>query len=146
MGWPGAGDLREPNWRTRASQVYGDMMAPRHVRYLEQFREILPGDLVLLPSDTGRCAVHLGVVIPPQRGDLDRTRSTAYYYHFDIRHQEWYENAHRVDVEWARDDGGGGFRSFEVPELGGLWLRGFGRATGAADRARALARTCGLIR
>ena len=42
------------------------MMKGHHVRYLQQFVHILPGDLVLLPTD-GRCyQVHLGVVVPPR--------------------------------------------------------------------------------
>ena len=73
------------------------MMKGHHVRYLQQFVHILPGDLVLLPTD-GRCyQVHLGVVVPPRCQELARAGIPAYYYYyFDIPGRNWYENAHRV--------------------------------------------------
>ena len=36
-GFPAAGDLREPGWRSRARSAYGSMLEPRHERYLQQF-------------------------------------------------------------------------------------------------------------
>jgi hypothetical protein len=81
VGWPGSGDLRDPNWRTNAFRVYGDLMKPHHVRFLEQFLSIRAGDLVLLPTYAKRYEVHLGIVIPPRRfeGPVRPHDFAAYY-------------------------------------------------------------------
>ena len=145
VGWPGTGDLREPTWRSQARQTYGSMMKRHHVRYLQQFVHILPGDLVLLPTD-GRCyQVHLGVVVPPRRPELARAGIPAYYYYFDIPGRNWYENAHRVDVDWAKGaDGAHG--EFNIPGIGGTWRRGFGQVTAGEPLVIQMATAAGLLR
>lgn len=145
VGWPASGDLRNPNWRSLAQRAYGATMRPHHVRYLEQFREILSGDLVLLPSYALKYEVYLGVVVPPRRSASGHASSTAYYYHHDVPTGDWYENAHRVDVDWTPTTEGVR-RTFEVPEIGGLWLRGFGGVKTSVAKIMALAKDVGLIR
>lgn len=144
VGWPAAGDLRELQWRARATGVYGAMMKPHHVRYLERFVLIVVGDLVLLPTSARkRNEVHLGVVFQPRRPRL-RGTGTAYYYYFDVQARDWYDNAHRVDVEWAKRADGRP-RSFDVPEIGGTWIRGFGEVKAGRERVVRLARDSGLL-
>lgn len=145
VGWPAAGDLREPQWRARASAVYGAMLKAHHVRYLERFVRIVGGDLVLLPTSARkRYEVHVGVVIQPKRPQPEGT-GTAYYYYFDIQARDWYDNAHRVDVEWAKREDGRP-RSFDIPEIGGTWIRGFGEVKAGRERVVRLARDSGLLR
>lgn len=145
VGWPGAGDLRAPDWRSRAFNVYGSVMKRHHIRFLEEFVQIIPGDLVLLPTYQKRYETHLGVVIPPRRATITGGRfQTPYYYYFDIPSRNWYENAHRVDVEWAKRADGMAW-SFTIPEIGGTWMRGFGEVKTGAQRIIGLARNSGLI-
>ena len=80
-GFPGAGDLRNPGWRTRAHSVYGSMLEPQHERYLKQSPAINRGDLVLLPTYKGRHEVHLGVVVTPAKPERAGQRGKAYDYH-----------------------------------------------------------------
>jgi hypothetical protein len=93
-----------------------------NLTYLEQFASIQPGDLIVIPADRTHYDVHVGVVITPRR--LPGYRG-AYYYHFDIAVGDWYDNAHRVDVDWKRT-ASGGFAVLPLPELGGLWRHAFG--------------------
>jgi len=141
-GTPGAGDLRRLGWRERARSVYGDGLKPYHVRYLEEFLSIRPGDLVLLPTYVQQYEVHLGVVIP-QRNAAGRA-GTAYYYHYDVAAGDWFENAHRVDVEWAKGPNGKGM-VFDVPELGGTWRRAIGRVQAGYERVVELAGRAHLL-
>jgi len=143
VGWPAAGDLRDAQWRTRATKVYGAMMKPHHIRFLEHFVDIMPGDLVLVPSYAKRYEVHLGVAVPAMRPQPGTPGTTAYYYYFEIETGDWYENAHRIDVEWAKRDGRP--RSFDIPEIGGTWIRGFGQVKAGHKRIVSLARTSGLL-
>ena len=73
---------------SKALATYGDMIKAHHLRFLEQFRMIKPGDLVLLPTYQRRFHVHVGVVIPP-RDPAKRTGAGAYYYFFDIPGGNW---------------------------------------------------------
>ncbi len=143
VGWPAAGDLRHPAWRSRANVAYGSMMKAHHVRFLEQFAGILPGDLVVLPGYQRRHEVHLGIAVPPRRSEFSRGGGGAYYYHFDISACEWFENAHRVDVKWAVG-ADGTVRWFDVPEIGGSWLHGFANITARSSRIEQLAAEAGL--
>ena len=145
VGWPGTGDLREPTWQSQARQTYGSMMKRHHFGYLELFVQIRPGDLVLLPTDRRYCQVHLGIVVPPRRPKLARAGTPAYYYYFDIPGLNWYENAHRVDVNWAKGaDGAHG--EFNIPGIGGTWRRGFGQVTAGEPLVIQMAKAAGLLR
>jgi hypothetical protein len=118
------------------------MMKHHHLQFLERFAGIDVGDIVLLPTYQQRYEVHLGVVIPPRRSPDERE---AYYYYFHFKSGDWYDNAHRVDVNWARTPVGS-FRTFDVPEIGGTWIRGFGEVKGGTARIASLAKEAGLTR
>lgn len=144
VGWPGAGDLRDPAWRARAALRYAGEIKDRHLRYLDQFRSIQVDDLVAMPTGSGRYSVHVGKALPPPdavEGDSGGTGlpTPAYYYFFDVSRGAWFENAHRVSVDWVGDLGGRA-GDFHVPEIGGLWLRGFGEIKAGRARLEALVR------
>ncbi len=144
VGWPATGDLRDVMWRDRAISVYGDLMKPNHVRLLERFFVINVGDLVVLPSPKKQYEVHIGVVLSPWRPQSGRSGS-AYYYYVDIEAGDWYDMAHRVDVQWAKRENGR-TSLFDVPEIGGIWRRAFGEVKAGRERTERLARDSGLIR
>lgn len=130
-------------WRTRAISVYGALMRPPHVRLLEQFFTIKVGDLVVLPSYEKQYEVHVGVVIPPWRPQLGRS-GTAYYYYVDIAAGDWYDTAHRVDVEWAKGSKGRPIL-FDIPQIGGVWRRAFSEVKAGREPTIRIARDSGLI-
>jgi hypothetical protein len=138
VGWPAAGDLRRADWRSRALDAYGSMMKDHHAQFLDQFVRIEVGDLVLLPTYQKRCQVYLGVVVSSRRKQESlRSGGLAYDYHFDISAGDWFENAHRVDVRWAKRLAGL-FQVFDVPEVGGTWIRGFGEVKAGTERIQSL--------
>jgi hypothetical protein len=121
------------------------MMKEHHVRFLEQFVPISIGDLVLLPAYQKRYQAYLGIVIAPRRQSGGAaTNACAYYYHFDIASGDWFDNAHRVDVKWAKPSAGL-FQVFHVPEVGGTWIRGFGEVKAGTKRILSLAQRAGLV-
>jgi hypothetical protein len=140
VGWPGSGDLRNQGWRATASHVYGSVIQPHHLRFLEQFRDIEIGDIVLLPSYAKRYEVYIGEVVPPRIARAFPRTTGAYYYYFDVAKGDWFENAHRVDVRWARQEAGLISR-FSVPEIGGTWIRGFGQVKTGSSRIVGLLRS-----
>jgi hypothetical protein len=145
VGWPAAGDLRRSEWRSRALAAYGGMMNEHHVQFLEQFARIEVGDLVLLPTYRRRYQVHLGVVVPPRRkAERVGKGGVAYHYHFDLLAGDWFENAHRVDVNWAKRPAGL-IQVFDIPEIGGTWIRGFGEVKSGAGRILTMAQRAGLV-
>lgn len=144
-GLPAAGDLREPRWRTRVRSAYGSLFQPHQGRYLEQFAAINSGDLILLPAYTRRYDVHLGIVVPPRQPARAGRWRTAYYYHYDIQNREWFDCAHRVDVDWARLPDGRPM-VHDIPEIGGTWLRAFGEVKAAREHVLRLAKAYDLIR
>ena len=133
VGWPGSGDLRNEKWRATASRVYGSVIQQHHLRLLERFREIAVGDIVLLPTYAKRYEVHIGEVIAPRFAPTSPQITGPYYYYFDVANGDWFENAHRVDVRWARPQAGL-FLRFSVPEIGGTWIRGFGQVKTGSSR------------
>jgi hypothetical protein len=145
VGWPAAGDLRHSDWRGRALHAYANMMREHHLHFLEQFVEIEPGDVVLVPTYQTRYQVYLGVVVRPRRPEVHLDGiAPAYYYHFDIAAGDWFDNAHRVDVRWARPPEGL-FQVFDIPEIGGTWIRGFGEVKAGKERILRLAQTADLL-
>ena len=143
VGFPAAGDPRSADWHSRASAAYGNLMQPHQVGYLEQFVSIGVGDIVVIPTYQNQYEVYLGVVIPPRNG-VPGAAGRAYYYHFDIPAGDFFENAHRVDVNWARNPDGT-FLAFDIPEIGGIWRRAFGQVNAGSRRIIQLARDSGLI-
>jgi len=149
IGWPGTGDLRDRGWVERGKIVYeADRFKPHFRRYLAAFAAIKTGDLVLIPAGGAKYEVHLGLVVqrrglqgePSSRG----ARIAAYYYHHDLRSGHCFENAHRVDVRWARDEAGV-YAAHVVRELGGLWPRAFGPVKAGHQHALRLASDVGLL-
>jgi hypothetical protein len=63
--------------------------------------------------------------------------------HFDIAAGDSFENAHRVDVRWTRADAGM-FSKFQIPDIGGTWIRGFGEVHLGSDVVAQLAPTANL--
>jgi hypothetical protein len=149
VGWPGTSDLRHPGWRDLWRQTYAEIVNPdehdKFVGYLEQFVRIPPGDLVLLPikpSPRNTYNVHLGVVVSP-RGLASSAvprgvGSSAYYYFHDILAGHWYENAHRIDVNWHPE-------IHNIGHLGGVWRWGFRPVRDGSDHIVNLARRVGLL-
>jgi hypothetical protein len=137
-GAPAAGDLRELGWRTRAREAYGEAV---NLTQLEQFASIRPGDLIVIPAERAHYDVHLGLVTSPRRFP---TRKGAYYYHFDIAAGDWYENSHRVDVDWKRT-AAGDFAVLGLPSLGGLWRRAFGPILQGHEELLLAATRAGLL-
>ena len=142
IGWPASGDIREIGWRERARDAYRGIAA-RHLDYLERFANIRVGDLVVMPAEARKFDVHLGLVIPRATRPTAAPGSAPYYYHHDIRAGEWYENAHRIPVQWKRERNGT-WRVARIPNLGGLWLKAFGRVTRAKKEIIDLAKRSGF--
>ena len=139
VGFPGTGNLRDENWRSRANDVYGPQIKFHHVGYLEQFSSIIIGDIVLLPTYRKHYEVHLGIVISPRQETKYDQIGLAYYYYYDISKGDWYDNAHRVNVQWLQDSNRS-FSSFDVPEIGGTWRRSFGQVKNGSQRIIQLAK------
>ncbi|MDB4950402.1 MAG: hypothetical protein JWM27_3051 [Gemmatimonadetes bacterium] len=147
VGWPAAGDLRQPGWEARADHIYSPSMQPHHRSYLQQFSTIRTGDIVLMPSEQHPYLVHIGAVVI--RDTRTRQVTTvhpglpAYRYHFDVGHGDWFENAHRVDVLWDADAEGRA-EAHDLPMLRGLWRRAFAPVRQGASDVATLARGLGL--
>lgn len=144
IGLPATGDLRHPWWRECGRTVYGDeWLTDSKIKEHEQFSSIYVGDLVVLPTDRIRYEVHLGIVVPSRMGVSLVAPDRAYYYFYNIASGDWFENAHRIDVKWART--GDEFIAFDVPEIGGTWRRAFGQVLAASSRVIDLAEKAGLL-
>lgn len=131
LGMPAAGDLNDLEWRARVQSRYGTAISDSDVRALDEFRSIQVGDVVVMPAGVGKDLVHIGLVEPPPNGG-----PSAYYYRYDVAQGDWFENAHRVNVEWARDTAG---RPAVVEVVGIPWRRKFSRLTAASAAAIAAA-------
>jgi hypothetical protein len=113
------------------------------VTNLELFAAIRVGDIVTMPANREQYDVHFGVVVPGSRELPQRGRSAPYYYHFDINKGDWFENAHRIPVRWHRETTGQ-WAVLSTPELGGVWLKGFGRIDRARDTLIRAAKKAGF--
>ena len=110
IGWPATGDLRPFQQIPHRTPCY--RLKPNIRSYLDQFRSIRPGSIVLMPDKDRPGVLYIG-----------ETTST-YYYSSDMP----YECAHRLDMEWDRRD-----RQFveydtrvlRIPIRGGFWTRAF---------------------
>lgn len=128
IGMPASGDLRQPGWRKKLSDAYGYPRGSSDEKALDDFLKISVGDVLAIPANAGPGRVHLGVV--QQASPPNRASESAYYYHYDIAKGDWYENAHRVNVLWARDAAGEAL----VFDIDGIpWRRKFSRLTAARD-------------
>jgi len=132
VGWPATGDLRQSGWESQAQQQYGHMIGPHHHRYLRYFVRVRVGDLFVMPAGHTRYNVHIGIVAPPPPA-LSRAKDMAYYYHYDVSNGDWFENAHRVNVDW-KGQANGSFAVINLSELGGLWRTFFGPVRAGHER------------
>lgn len=116
IGWPGTGDLAKlPDVPIR-TPCY-DPFYERHRRYLRSFREIRPGDGVLMPDKQRPGVLFAGEVSSPYS-----------YFHDVPRHP--YECAHRAGVKWDRADGVPmeyHVKDFGISIRGGWWLWAYHR-------------------
>jgi hypothetical protein len=115
IGWPDTGDL-SANGANRLARGYDLTTVKPHERtYLEEFRRIQPGSVVLVPDSEHSGDLYIGTV------------NREYRYHHDVP-AEPYECAHRVGVEWDRDRCGSP-RLYRTEDLGiskgGFWRRAF---------------------
>jgi len=142
VGWPAAGDLRIPGWRTRGRDAYGMEFTSRYIGYLEGFLAIRAGDIVLIPADRSKYDVHVGVV----GTSIDEGRfSCPYFYRYEATRGDVFENAHRMPVSWARKSSGE-WTSVNVSGLGGLWLQGFARLESTRSDVARQAAELGLLK
>lgn len=138
IGWPDTGDLRAETEKAGAlARCYSlSTLEDRHRRYLEQFRCIRVGDLILVPDVTSRGAVCIATV------------TRGYWYFHDVPTHP-YENAHRVSVRWDEDSRGViryDAESLGLSIRGGCWLWAFhafdearnGRLISSIERQRHL--------
>jgi hypothetical protein len=138
VGWPAAGDLRAVGWRQTARAAYPDI-SDEHLGYLEQFASIRVGDLMLIPAYRDKFDVRVGVVSPPPtERSTDFDGFHPYHYHYDVQSEAWYENAHRVPVQWSRK-----FATLSC--LGRVWLKAFGQIVKGSAEVVEAARERGLL-
>jgi len=71
-------------------------------------------------------------------------RPPAYFYYYDILKGDYYECAHRVNVQWAKGEDEE-FGIFDVPEIGGIWRQAFGQLQMATERLHTIARKVGFF-
>jgi hypothetical protein len=110
IGWPASGDLRRLQQIPDRTPCYS--LEPHIRSYLDQFRSIRPGSVVLMPEKDRPGVLYIG-----------ETTST-YHYSTDVP----YECAHRLNVKWDRRDGQFAeydARALRIPIRGGFWTRAF---------------------
>ena len=120
IGWPNTGDLRRTTrrWPCR-TQGYPPGPAQYVLDYLESFRTMPRGSIVLMPDNRERGRIYIGKVVG------------GYCFHYNIENGDWYECAHRCKVSWVRESGGSPRRfsaaNLRIPYPGGFWRRAFAR-------------------
>lgn len=138
IGYPGTGDLRNSSWHKTVYDVYPDIRADQ-IEYLRQFASIAVGDLMLIPAYREKGDVRIGTVIdPPTQHSASFDGVHPYYYFFNVRTGDWYENAHRVPVRWAE-------RFVTLSCLGRVWPKAFGEVQLGASEVIAAAQARGLL-
>jgi len=117
IGWPDTGDLRTRDRKGALARAYSLQTVPEHVKgYLETFRSIRPGSVVLVPNKDATGDIYIAQV------------TSGYdYYHSVPTHP--YEHAHRVGVRWDRDQRNQPIiyhaSLLGIPIRGGFWTRAF---------------------
>jgi hypothetical protein len=105
-GHPNTGDLRLKNPERLAPLSYSfQSIEKRYQTYLRKFSSIKAGDLILIPADKDGGDVHLGIALTVDKKVVVpyiEPRPNAYYYYQDIPKGDWYECAHRINVQWAK--------------------------------------------
>lgn len=80
------------------------------------FASIKAGDFILIPSPDEIYNLHFGMVLTKERKSVEDIRRSdrpnAYYYQID----DYFECAHRVNVQWAKEQNGE-FAEVYVPKI-----------------------------
>ena len=152
IGYPNTGDLNDlgrgrlaPNGYS-FSDVETVSGSPLTQSQLKRFASIKVGDFILIPADQDLYQIHFGMVLTIDKKIVKpyiNPRINAYYFYYDISKEDYYECAHRVNVQWARDENGD-YGVFNVPEIGGVWRLAFGQLHKASERLRNIARNVGF--
>jgi hypothetical protein len=117
IGWPDVGDLKKGGKSGALAQAYSlDTLKPHIQKYLLDFSHISLGDIILMPDKGTPGHLYIGEVVGP------------YEYYHDIPRAP-YECAHRLAVNWDKDDSGGPrlylASNLKIGIVGGWWLRAF---------------------
>lgn len=116
IGWPGSGDLKTADIGSKLKRDYG-MENKRLVcvqRYLEAFRDMPIGSVVLMPDKKRPGILYIGEITGP------------YKYFHDIKRGHWYECAHRHKARWDLNRKGTP-REYHAHECGLTIIGGFWR-------------------
>jgi hypothetical protein len=152
IGYPNTGDLKDLGHGRLAVNEYtfANVETISHSRLTQsqliQFSNIKAGDFILIPADQDQYQVHFGRVLTTDKKVVPpyiNPRINAYYYYYDIAKGDWYECAHRVNVQWVIDEDGE-FGIFDIPEIGGVWRQAFGQLHKAKERLLFIARKVGF--
>jgi len=107
-----------------------------HQNYLREFVTIKAGDFILIPADDGQSVVHLGIVLDINKKKIlpyIEPRPDAYYFYFNIENHDWYECAHRVNVQWAINEFGE-FATQNIKSLKfNIWRKAFSKLSNHDD-------------
>jgi hypothetical protein len=153
IGWPNTGDLDlvKSNPPRLAPLGYSyESIEPEHRKYLDQFRSIKAGDIVLIPAmgeGSGEGWVHLGIVLTKEKTKVMPyidPRPDAYYFHFDFEEGDWYECAHRVNVLWAKKDGEPSIFRIKATDFP-IWRKAFSKINDKDGTIYQLAQKSGLF-
>ncbi len=104
IGWPDTGDMSRDSKIGALKSCYDlASLKPYIQRYLNQFRDIEIGSVVIMPDKDKSDRLYMGDV-------------TGGYHYFHRLPQHTYENAHRVAVRWDRR--GGAFAQYSASTIG----------------------------
>lgn len=146
--YPNTGDLTNPGFRRLARDGYSlDTVETishnsQTMSQLLKFASIRAGDFIVIPADEELHEVHFGLVLTKDRKKVPlyfTQRPIAYYYDYNIANGDFYECAHRVNVQWARQEDGQ-FAKIYVPEIGGVWRMAFGELHKSSDKLNSFVR------
>lgn len=127
LGWPDVGDLRSKDGRGALAQCYRYETLPTDKkRYLDTFRNIRVGSIILVPDKDSPGDVYIAEVTGP------------YNYFHDVPYDP-YEHAHRFPAKWDRDKNGRPI-TYKASRLGigirgGFWLKAFFPIANSSDAA-----------
>lgn len=114
IGWPAAGPLDGERPVPVSTPCYGEL--DPHIRnYLEAFRRIRVGDIILMPEKSEPGILYIG-----------RVRASYHYFHQLPAHP--FECAHRLGVDWDRQrelPARYSARELGITIHGDFWPRGF---------------------